>query len=53
MFAVNCNTRLRKLYVPYSAGRGNITPEKIEFIYALAQKNGITEAPFFNPIEAL
>lgn len=41
-----------KLYVPFSAGRGNITPDKIELIYSLAQKHGITEAPFFNPVNA-
>jgi len=41
-----------KIYTPYSTGRGNITPEKIETIYTLAQKHGITEAPFFNPITA-
>ena len=43
---------LEKLYVPFSAGRGNITPGKIEMIYSLAQKHGITEAPFFNPAYA-
>lgn len=37
-----------KLYIPFSAGRGNITPDKIELIYSLAQKHGITEAPLFN-----
>lgn len=41
-----------KLYIPFSAGRGNITPEKIELIYSLAQKHGITEAAFFNPLNA-
>ena len=39
-----------KLYIPFSAGRGNITPGKIELIYSLAQRHGITEAPFFNPV---
>lgn len=43
---------LEKLYIPFSTGRGNITPDKIELIYSLAQKHGITEAPFFNPINA-
>ncbi len=32
----------------YSTGKGNITPGKIEAIYEMAQKHGITEAPFFN-----
>lgn len=32
----------------YSTGKGNITPDKIEAIYEMAQKHGITEAPFFN-----
>ncbi|MEJ7673874.1 MAG: hypothetical protein WKF59_14545 [Chitinophagaceae bacterium] len=41
-----------KLYIPFSSGRGNITPRKIELIYSLVQKHGITEAPFFNPINA-
>ena len=43
---------LEKLYVPFSSGRGNITPGKIELIYSLAEKHGITEAPFFNPVNA-
>jgi fatty aldehyde-generating acyl-ACP reductase len=37
-----------KMYTPFSAGRGNISTDKIELIYSLAQKHGITEAPFFN-----
>jgi len=41
-----------KLYIPFSTGRGNITPDKIELIYSLAQKHGITEAPFFNAVNA-
>jgi predicted amino acid dehydrogenase len=41
-----------KLHIPFSSGRGNITPGKIELIYSLAQKHGITEAPFFNPVNA-
>ncbi|HUS03702.1 MAG TPA: hypothetical protein VMY77_18310 [Chitinophagaceae bacterium] len=41
-----------KLYIPFSAGRGNITPGKMELIYSLALKHGITEAPFFNPVNA-
>ncbi len=41
-----------KLYIPFSVGHGNITPEKIELIYSLAQKHGIREAPFFNPMNA-
>ncbi|MEO5685052.1 MAG: hypothetical protein ABIQ88_20580 [Chitinophagaceae bacterium] len=43
---------LEKLYTPFSAGRGNITPDKIEQIYLMAQKHGITEAPFFNGLNA-
>ena len=41
-----------KLYTPFSAGRGNITPGKMQLIYSLAQKHGITEAPFFNRMYA-
>jgi fatty aldehyde-generating acyl-ACP reductase len=41
-----------KLYTPFSAGRGNITTDKIELIYSLARKHGISEAPFFNPFGA-
>lgn len=32
----------------YSAGKGNITPDKVEEIFALSQKHGISPAPFFN-----
>jgi hypothetical protein len=32
----------------YSTGKGNITPEKIEGIYAMGKRHGITEAPLFN-----
>jgi predicted amino acid dehydrogenase len=32
----------------YSTGKGNITPEKIEEIYAMGKRHGITEAPLFN-----
>jgi len=32
----------------YSVGRGNITNDKIEEIYALSLKHGITLAPFYN-----
>jgi len=39
---------LGNMYIPYSTGKGNINPEKIEEIYSLANKHGITEAPFFN-----
>jgi predicted amino acid dehydrogenase len=35
-------------YVPFSTGKGNITPEKIELIYSMARAHGILEAPFFN-----
>jgi len=41
---------LKKIYNPYSTGKGKITIEKMEWIYAAAQKHGITEAPFFNPL---
>ncbi|MDB5232384.1 MAG: putative dehydrogenase [Chitinophagaceae bacterium] len=41
---------LEKNYQPYSTGKGNITPEKIECIYELARKHGITEAPLFNSL---
>jgi fatty aldehyde-generating acyl-ACP reductase len=41
-----------KMFTPFSAGRGNISTDKIELIYSLAQKHGITEAPFFNSITA-
>ena len=32
----------------YSAGKGNITVDKMEEIYALSLKHGITVAPFYN-----
>ena len=32
-------------YEPFSRGRGLITPEKIEEIWALAQEHGIVTAP--------
>ncbi len=32
----------------FSKGRGNITPEKIEEIWEIAQKHGYVLAPFFN-----
>lgn len=35
-------------YVPYSSGRGNITPEKVDEIWRLANKHGIRLAPLFN-----
>jgi predicted amino acid dehydrogenase len=35
-------------YIPFSTGKGNITKEKIELIYAMAQQHGILLAPFFN-----
>ncbi len=34
-------------YEPFSQGRGNIVPERIEEIWAMAQKHGFTLAPFF------
>lgn len=33
----------------FSQGRGNITPERIEEIWTLAARHGITLAPFFGP----
>ena len=41
-----------KTHLPFSTGKGNITVEKIEWIYSVAKKHGITEAPFFNPLRA-
>jgi fatty aldehyde-generating acyl-ACP reductase len=41
---------LEKRFIPYSTGKGNITVEKMEWIYNAAKKHGITEAPFFNPL---
>jgi fatty aldehyde-generating acyl-ACP reductase len=35
-------------YEPFSQGRGNITPERIEEIYAIAVRHGLVLAPFFN-----
>lgn len=32
----------------YSAGKGNITPDSVEEIFALSLKHGIGPAPFFN-----
>ncbi len=34
--------------IAYSTGKGNITPGKMEAIYSMAFKHGITEAPLFN-----
>ncbi|MDB5223491.1 MAG: dehydrogenase-like protein [Chitinophagaceae bacterium] len=36
--------------IAYSTGKGNISPEKIEQMYDMAQKHGIREAPFFNTL---
>ena len=33
---------------PFSQGRGNISPEKIQEIWAMAEKHGFELAPFFN-----
>jgi predicted amino acid dehydrogenase len=38
--------------VAYSTGKGNISPESIQSMYAMAQHHGITEAPFFNTNKA-
>jgi fatty aldehyde-generating acyl-ACP reductase len=35
-------------FEPYSAGKGNITVERMEEIYAAGLKHGITLAPFYN-----
>lgn len=37
-----------KRFEPYSSGKGNITSERMEEIYQLGLKNGITLAPFYN-----
>lgn len=34
--------------IAYSIGKGNITPDKIEEIYSMGERHGITDAPFFN-----
>ncbi len=34
--------------IAYSTGKGNITSQKIEAIYAMGEKHGIIEAPLFN-----
>jgi fatty aldehyde-generating acyl-ACP reductase len=39
---------LENKYEPYSAGKGNITVQKMEEIYALSIKHGIELAPFYN-----
>lgn len=33
---------------PFSRGRGHIVPERVDEIWALAQKHGLDLAPFFN-----
>lgn len=35
-------------YQSYSRGRGNITPERIDEVWELAQRHGFALAPFFN-----
>jgi predicted amino acid dehydrogenase len=35
-------------YEPFSEGRGNITPQRIEEIYAIAVRHGMVLAPFFD-----
>jgi fatty aldehyde-generating acyl-ACP reductase len=35
-------------YEPFSEGRGNITPQRIEEIYAMAARHGVVLAPFFD-----
>jgi hypothetical protein len=32
----------------YSRGRGNISPSRVDEIWALAEKHGFALAPFFN-----
>jgi len=39
---------LERRYEPFSQGRGNITPQRIEEIYAIAARHGFVPAPFFN-----
>jgi fatty aldehyde-generating acyl-ACP reductase len=39
---------LEKKFENYSSGKGNITVDKMEFIYQLSLKHGITVAPFYN-----
>jgi len=39
---------LEQRYEPFSQGRGNITPQRIEEIWAIAQRHGFVLAPFFN-----
>lgn len=39
---------MEQKFESYSTQRGNITPEKIEEIWAIAQKHGCHLAPFFN-----
>ncbi|MBV9987015.1 MAG: hypothetical protein JO301_05015 [Chitinophagaceae bacterium] len=40
------------MHEPFSTGKGNITLEKMDRIYALANKHGIRESPLFNPLMA-
>jgi len=37
-----------KLFEPFSSGRGQITPLRMETMWSIAQKHGIQVAPFFN-----
>ena len=39
---------LAQRYEPFSTGRGNITPARIDEIWRLAQEHGFALAPFFN-----
>jgi predicted amino acid dehydrogenase len=39
---------MEKRFEPFSQGRGNITPERVEEIWNMAQKHGIALSPLFN-----
>jgi fatty aldehyde-generating acyl-ACP reductase len=39
---------MEERYEQYSAGKGNITTERMQEIFSLASKHGIEPAPFFN-----
>jgi fatty aldehyde-generating acyl-ACP reductase len=40
---------LARRYEPFSQGRGRITPERVDEIWALAREQGVEVAPFFGP----
>ena len=39
---------LKGRFESYSRGRGNISPDRVDEIWALARKHGFALAPFFN-----